>query len=78
MHIFADGFNQITLANNNLRITLTQNGPDNTVEKIATLILPVNQAAQFANGLTSGLKQLDEQIKKQQGQVGEQTEEQVQ
>jgi hypothetical protein len=63
MHIFADGFSRISLANNNLRIALTQNGPDNQPMDAGTLIIPANMATGFVNSLTSGLKQLEEQVK---------------
>jgi len=63
MHIFADGFTRITLSNNNIRIVLTQNGPDNTQTEVATLILPASQAAAFVNGMTNSLKSLEEQLK---------------
>ncbi len=64
-HLFADGFSRISLSNNNLRIVLTQNGPDNTQVDAGTLVIPVNQAANFVNGLANSLKQLDEQMKAQ-------------
>jgi len=65
MHIFADGFSKISLSNNNLRITLTQRGPDNTLLEAGTLIIPDIQAANFVNGLGSGMKEQDEKIKAQ-------------
>lgn len=65
MHIFTDGLTKISFANNNLRITLVQNGPDNAQLDAGTLIIPGNQAANFVNAMASGLKQLDEQIKAQ-------------
>ena len=65
MHIFADGMSKISLSNNNLRIVLVQNGPDNTQEEVATLVLPANMAANFVNSMANSLKQLDEQIKTQ-------------
>ena len=65
MHVFADGFSKMSLSNNNLRIVLTQNGPDNTQVDAGTLVIPVNQAAAFVNGLANSLKQLDEQMKAQ-------------
>ena len=64
-NFYADGFSRITLSNNNLRIMLTQNGPDNTQVDAGTLIIPVNQAANFVNGLANSLKQLEEQMKAQ-------------
>ncbi len=63
MHIFADGFSKISLSNNNLRITLTQSGPDNTQVDVATLIMPANMANGFVNGMVNSLKQIEEQIK---------------
>lgn len=63
MHIFADGFTKLSLSNNNIRIVLTQNGPDNTKVEVATLVMPVNVSGNFVNGLISSLKQLDEQMK---------------
>jgi hypothetical protein len=56
MHIFADGFSRISLANNNLRITLTQNGPDNQPMDAGTLIIPANMATGFVNSLSKRLK----------------------
>jgi hypothetical protein len=75
MHIFADGFSKISFSNNNLRITLTQNGPENTMIEAGTLIIPANMAAGFINSLTNGIKQLEEQVKakaeESQGKKGE-------
>lgn len=65
MHIFADGLTKVSLSNNNLRITLIQNGPDNTQVEAGTLVIPANMAANFANALGNSLKQLDEQAKAQ-------------
>ena len=65
MHIFADGFTKVALSNNNLRITLVQNGPDNAQLDAGTLIIPANMAAGLVNALTNSLKQLDEQLKSQ-------------
>lgn len=69
-HIYADGFTRVTLSNNNLRIILTQNGPDQSQEDVATLILPANMAHAFINGLTSTLKQLEDQIQAQREVAG--------
>lgn len=63
MNIFADGLNKVSFSNNNLRVYLVQNGPDNQQIEVGTLIIPVNQATNFVNALASGLKQLDEQLK---------------
>lgn len=63
MHIFVDGFSRISLSNNNLRIALVQNGPDSTQVEVGTLIIPVNLAGGFVNGMASSLKQIEEQIK---------------
>ena len=63
MQIFADGFSKLSLSNNNIRIVLTQNGPDNTQEEVATLIMPANVSGNFVNGLVNSLKQLEEQMK---------------
>lgn len=63
MHIFADGFSRLSMSNHNIRIVLTQNGPDNTQEEVATLVMPANVSGNFVNGLINSLKQLDEQIK---------------
>lgn len=63
MQIFVDGIKNVVMSNNNFRITLVQNGPDNTQVDAGTLIVPANQAAAFVNGLANSLKQLDEQIK---------------
>ncbi|GAB6060665.1 hypothetical protein [Desulfonatronum parangueonense] len=63
MHIFTDGISKVSFSNNNLRITMIQNGPDNTQLEAGTLIIPINQAAQFVNSMAGGLKQLDEQLK---------------
>ena len=63
MHIFTDGISKVSFSNNNLRITMIQNGPDNTQVEAGTLIIPINQAAQFVNSMANSLKQLDEQLK---------------
>ena len=63
MHIYADQIGQITLSNNNLRISLTQNGANDTAVEAGTLIIPVNQAAPLVNSLANSLKQIDEQLK---------------
>lgn len=63
MHIFADGIKNISMSNNNLRITLTQNAAENQQIDAGTLIIPANQASAFVNALANGIKQLDEQIK---------------
>ena len=70
MQIFADGFTKMTMSNNNIRIELTQNGPDNTQQTVATLIVPASQAANFVNGMASSLNKLDEQIKARSGSEG--------
>jgi len=63
MHIFTDGIKSVSMSNNNLRIILAQNGPDNTQADAGTLIIPANQAAAFVNAMANGLKQIDEQMK---------------
>jgi hypothetical protein len=68
MHLYADSINQITLSNNNLRLHLVQNGPDNTSVEVGTLILPITQVGAIANGLNKTLQQLDEQMKSQQAE----------
>ena len=65
MHIFIDGLSKVSLSNNNLRITLVQNGPDNAQIDAGTLIIPANMAANFVNAMANSLKQIDEQIKTQ-------------
>ena len=65
MHIFTDAVSKVTFSNNNLRITLVQNGPDNEQIEAGTLIVPGNMAAGLVNSLANSLKQLDEQIKAQ-------------
>lgn len=65
MYIFTDGVTKISYANNNLRVTLVQNGPENSQLDAGTLIIPGNQAANFVKALANGLQQLDEQIKSQ-------------
>jgi hypothetical protein len=65
MHIFADQIKSISLSNMNLRIELSQRGAENEIREVATLIIPANQSNNFANALSSGLKQLDEKIKAQ-------------
>jgi len=62
-HIFSDGISKITLSNNNLRVVLTQNGPDNSATDICTLILPASQASHFINSLANGFRQIDDQMK---------------
>ena len=61
-HIYADGFTRVTLSNNNLRIILTQNGPDQSQEDVATLILPANIAHAFCQRLGRYPKQLEDQL----------------
>jgi len=63
MHIFADQISQVSLSNNNLRITLSQRGPDNITVEVGTLIVPASQANNFINGLANSLKELDEKLK---------------
>lgn len=63
MHVFADGFSTLSFSNNTLRVTLVQNGPNNTSIEVGTLIMPINQAVQFVNGLAGGIQKLDEQLK---------------
>lgn len=63
MHIFADGLTKVSLSNNNLRITLVRNGPDNQQIESGTLVIPANMAPGFVNQLANGLRQLDEQVK---------------
>lgn len=63
MHLFTDSIKSIAMSNGNLRVTLVQNGPDNTQSDVGVLIIPVNQAGAFANALVNGLKQIDEQVK---------------
>ena len=63
MHIFTDGLKNISLSNGNLRITLVQNGPENTQVDAGTLVVPANQASALVNAMANGLKQIDEQMK---------------
>ena len=63
MHVFVDNLSKVTMSNNNIRVELSQNGPDNTTVNVGTLIIPANQAAGFVNAMANSLKQLDEQIK---------------
>ncbi|MFO7801624.1 MAG: hypothetical protein R6V55_04960 [Desulfovermiculus sp.] len=63
MHIFADQISKVSLSNGNLRVTLTQRGPDDTTVDAGTLIIPANQAANIVNGLASSLKNLEEKLK---------------
>jgi len=63
MHIFTDGIKNISLSNGNLRITLVQNGPENTQVDAGTLVVPANQASALVNAMANGLKQIDEQMK---------------
>jgi ABC-type hemin transport system substrate-binding protein len=65
MHIFADQIKSISLSNMNLRVELSQRAAENEIREVGTLIIPVNQANNFANALTNGLKQLEEKIKAQ-------------
>lgn len=69
MYIYADGISQITLSNNNLRIQLVQNGPDDSALDAGTLILPVTQAPKIINNLSKSLKQLDDQLKAQKDAI---------
>jgi len=63
MHVFVDNLSRVTMSNNNIRVELSQNGPDNTTVTVGALILPANQAAGFVNAMANSLKQLDEQMK---------------
>ena len=63
MHVFVDNLSKVTMSNNNIRVELSQNGPDNTTVNVGTLIIPANQAAGFVNAMANSLKQLDEQMK---------------
>ncbi|WP_045210911.1 hypothetical protein [Desulfonatronovibrio magnus] len=65
MHIFADGLTTLSFSNNNLRINLYQNGPNETQNEVGSLIIPINQAASFINSMASGLTDLNEQLKAQ-------------
>ncbi|MDZ7664880.1 MAG: hypothetical protein U5K27_06045 [Desulfotignum sp.] len=65
MHIFADQIKSISLSNMNLRIELSQRAAENEIREVGTLIIPVNQSNNFANALSSGLKQLEDKIKAQ-------------
>ena len=74
MHIFADQISQVSLSNGNLRITLSQSGPDNSTVEAGTLIVPANQANNFVNGLAGSLKELGDRIKKAREEQEEKTE----
>jgi len=63
MQIFVDNLSKVTMSNNNIRVELSQNGPDNTTVTVGTLIIPANQAAGFVNAMANSLKQLDDQMK---------------
>ena len=63
MQIFVDNLSKVTMSNNNIRVELSQNGPDNTTVTVGTLIIPANQAGGFVNAMANSLKQIDEQIK---------------
>lgn len=63
MHIYTDGIKSVSMSNNNLRIELVRNGPDKSQTDAGTLIVPINQAANFVNTLANSLKQIDEQVK---------------
>lgn len=54
----------ILTADSNLRITLSQRGPDNSTVEAGTLIVPASQANNFVNGLAGSLKELDDRLKK--------------
>ncbi|EFI32797.1 conserved hypothetical protein [Desulfonatronospira thiodismutans ASO3-1] len=69
MHVFADGISKVTLSNGNLRIMLTQRGPDDTTVEAGTLIIPANQASNFMNGLANSLKELDSKLKEAREQT---------
>ena len=62
MHLFADQIQSVTLSNGNLRIQLTQQGPNNEQVDAGTLIIPASQANNFVNGLANSLKGLDEKL----------------
>lgn len=63
MHIFTDSISKVSISNNNIRVVLSQNGPEHMQMEIGTLIIPANQAGNFVNSLAGGLKQLDEKLK---------------
>ena len=65
MNIFADGLTNVTLSNNNIRITLIQNGPDKQQKEVGTLIIPAGVAPAFVNAMAKSLKQLETQIRSQ-------------
>ena len=71
MHIFVDSISKIGLSNNNLRVTLMQNGQGNQQIEVGTLIIPANMAAGFVNAMAGGIKKLDEQIKARQETQGD-------
>ena len=72
MHIFADQISQVSLSNGNLRITLTQRGPENETIEAGTLIIPASQANNFVNGLANSLKGLEEKLKAARKELQEQ------
>ena len=63
MQVFADQISRVTLTNGNIRIQLTQRGPENEQIDAGTLIIPASQINNFMNGLAGSLKDLDEKIK---------------
>lgn len=64
--IFADAIQHVSYANGVLRVTLSRQDGQSGQEAAGTLLLPIAQAGQFANSLTTALRQLDEKMRAQQ------------
>lgn len=71
--IFADAIQHVSYANGVLRVTLSRQDGQNGQETAGTLLLPIGQAGQFANSLTTALRQLDEKMRAQQQARSEET-----
>jgi len=62
MHIYADGLTQVTLNNNNVRISLMQNGSADQPIEVGTLIMPASQVREFVNNLMNAMQQIEAQM----------------
>lgn len=69
--LFADAIKNVSYTNGVLRVTLARQNARNDYEESGTLLLPISQAGQFANGLTTALKQLEEKMRETREQRDE-------
>lgn len=61
--LFADQIKNVSYANGVLRITLARQTGENQSEDAGLLVLPITQAAHFANSLNNSLKQLEAKVR---------------